>query len=176
MILTTFMMQPVTSSRSFAVMVFLPPDIWMPKPQRMAKMIRGRMARRDHSSIKSGLVKKLTIMSATPRVSPTSPSVTVYWPWTRGKMRQITYMMTAAMPAVTQKVATVTPMILPAFFMDSMLAMAEQMEQKTIGTTTQNIRLVKMVPSHARLPACSGHTQPNTQPAPMPSSMLVMKP
>ena len=82
----------------------------------------------------------------------------------------------AIVAAVVKNVATVTPMTLPAFFALGMLAMAEQMEQKTIGTTTQNIRLVKMVPSQLRLDACSGHSQPKTQPAPMPSSMLMMKP
>ena len=91
-------------------------------------------------------------------------------------MRQTMYMMMAAIPAVTQKVATVVPMILPAFLTESMLAMAEQMEQKTIGTTTQNIRFVKMVPSQARFPACSGKNQPNRQPAAIPASMLVIKP
>ena len=80
MIFTTFIMQPVRSSSSLAVMVFLPPDIWMPKPNKMAKTIRGRMAFRLHSSGKSGLVKKLMIISARPRVEPTVPSVISYLP------------------------------------------------------------------------------------------------
>ena len=75
MILNVFMMQFVTSSRSFAVFVSAPPAIWMPKPKRIAATMSGRMARRLQSSVKSGFVKKLMIMSATPSVPPTSPSI-----------------------------------------------------------------------------------------------------
>ena len=174
MSLTTFMMQLVISASSLAVMVFLPPAIWMPKPHRTAKTIRGRMALRLHSSTKSGLVKKLIIMSATPRVSPTSPAVASYWPCTRGKMRQTMYMMMAAMPAVTRKVTTVVPMILPAFFAFSILAMAEAMEQKTMGTTIQNIRLINTVPSGSSAVA-PGQTAPVIQPATMPTSIHRIK-
>ena len=74
---TVFMMQPVISSSSCAVFVSGPPFIWMPKPNSTAATISGRMALRLSSSMKSGLVKKLTIMSPKPSVSPTSPSVMV---------------------------------------------------------------------------------------------------
>ena len=102
-------------------------------------------------------------------------------------MRQTTYMMMAAMPAVTMKVLTVTPMILPAFFMESMLAMAEAMEQNTMGTTMQNIRLMNTVPRGSRirapgsrmLPSASltaGKMAPTIQPATIPASMKIRKP
>ena len=74
---TVFMMQPVMSSRSFAVLVSGPPFIWMPKPKMTAATISGRMALRLSSSVKSGLVKKFTIISPKPSVSPISPSVMV---------------------------------------------------------------------------------------------------
>ena len=74
---TVFMMQPVMSSSNCAVLVSGPPFIWTPKPKMTAAMISGRMALRLSSSMKSGLVKKLTIMSPKPSVSPISPSVMV---------------------------------------------------------------------------------------------------
>ena len=102
-------------------------------------------------------------------------------------MRQTTYMITAAMAAVIIKVATVTPMILPAFFMESMLAMAEAMEQNTMGTTMQNIRLMNTVPRGSSTLApgsmispwasfTAGHTAPTMQPPMMPISMQIIKP
>ena len=45
-----------------------------------------------------------------------------------------------------ENVAMVTPLILPARLTLFMLAMAEAMEQNTIGTTTQNIMLMNSVP------------------------------
>ena len=56
-------------------------------------------------------------------------------------------MMTEAMIVVTMKVRTVVPISLPARLALFMLAMAEEMEKKTIGTTTQNIMLMNSVPS-----------------------------
>lgn len=47
----------------------------------------------------------------------------------------------------------VTPMILPARLTLFMLAMAEAMEQNTIGTTTQNIMLMNSVPEEFDLAA-----------------------
>ena len=75
------------------------------------------------------------------------------------------------MAAVTRKVATVTPMILPARLTLFMLAMAEAMEQNTIGTTTQNIRLMNSVPRNSIFPPKPGASQPTRQPATMPPSM-----
>ena len=86
----------------------------------------------------------------------------------------MTYMIRAAMAAVVQKVATVMPMILPAFFMDSMLAMAEAMEQKTMGTTMQNIRLMNTVPRGSRTVAPGFTTSPAASPImeePIPSAI-----
>jgi len=95
------------------------------------------------------------------------------------------YMMMAAMPAVTQKETTVTPIILPAFFMESMLAIAEAMEQKTMGTTTQNIRLINTVPKGSSTVApgftttspslTMGNKAPTIQPAMTPASIMMMK-
>ena len=85
------------------------------------------------------------------------------------------YIITAATAAVQKKVTTVTPMTLPARSALGILAMALQMEQNTMGTTRQNIRLVKMVPRGARLAADWGHSRPTTQPPTMPASIHRMK-
>ena len=77
------------------------------------------------------------------------------------------------MAAVIRKVATVMPMILPARRMPFMLAMADEIEQNTIGTTTQNIMFMNTVPSGSRAVA-PGHTAPTMQPATMPTSMEIM--
>ena len=92
--------------------------------------------------------------------------------------------MMEAMAAVTRKVATVVPRTLPALRISPMLAMAEAMEQKTIGTTTQNIRLMNTVPSGSSTVApalttspstvTTGHSQPTMQPATIPTSMESM--
>ena len=89
--------------------------------------------------------------------------------------------MTEAMAAVTRKVATVVPRTLPALRISPILAMAEAMEQNTIGTTTQNIRLINTVPSGSSTVApalttspstvTTGHSQPTMQPATIPTSM-----
>ena len=68
MILTAFMMQLVRSSSSWAVLVLGPPLSWTPKPKITAMTIRGRMALRLSRPEKSETVKKLTTMSARPRV------------------------------------------------------------------------------------------------------------
>ena len=147
----------------------------------------GRMALRLNSSVKSGFVKKLTIMSATPSVPPTSPSIIAYSPVTGGMSRTVTYMMTAAMAAVVRKVAMVTHMILPARFALCMLAMEEEMEQNTVGTAMQNIRFRKTVPSGSRTVApltitspdaslTAGQIAPTTQPATMPVSIRIRNP
>ena len=67
MILTVFMRALVISARPFAVRVSGPPLSCTPKPNRMAKMMSGRIALRLKSSLKSGFVKKFTIISAKPR-------------------------------------------------------------------------------------------------------------
>ena len=85
-------------------------------------------------------------------------------------------MITAAMPAVTKKVARVTPMTLPAFLAPGILAMAEAIEQNTMGTTAQNMRLVKMVPSGSSAGAAWGNTRPVMQPATMPTSIQMRNP
>jgi hypothetical protein len=64
-----------------------------------------------------------------------------------------------------------------------MLAIAEAMEQNTIGTTTQNIRLMNTVPSGSRTVApeltvspstsTTGHSQPTIQPATIPTSIVI---
>ena len=187
MILKVFMMQLVMSSSSCAVLVCAPPAICTPKPKRTAATMSGRIALRLQSSVKSGFVKKLTIMSATPSVPPTSPSIIAYSPVTGGMSRTVTYMMTAAMAAVVRKVAMVTPMILPARFALCMLAMEEEMEQKTVGTAMQNIRFRKTVPSGSRTVApltmispsaslIAGQMAPTTQPAMMPISIRLRNP
>ena len=60
-------------------------------------------------------------------------------------------------------------------FLHQMFAMAEEMETNTIGTTTQNIMLMKIVPMGSSAVA-PGHTAPTTQPATMPMIMKIRKP
>ena len=79
------------------------------------------------------------------------------------------------MAAVTRNVAMVTPMILPARFTLFILAMAEAMEQNTIGTTTQNIILMNSVPRNLILPPKVGANAPR-QPATMPEIMKIRNP
>ena len=81
------------------------------------------------------------------------------------------YISTPAMAAVTRNVATVTPMILPARRALFILAMAEAIEQNTMGTTTQNIMLMNSVPRNSILPPKLGANAPTRQPATMPVSI-----
>ena len=83
------------------------------------------------------------------------------------------YMITAAMAAVQAKVTTVVPMTLPAFFALAIFATALEMEKNTIGTTTQNIMLMKMVPSGSSTVA-PGQSQPVIAPATMPRTIVSM--
>ena len=89
-----------------------------------------------------------------------------------GIRRTTMYMSSAATAAVHIKVMTVVPRTFPALFTLPILAMAEEMEQNTIGTTTQNIRFMKTVPSGSSAVA-PGQTAPVTQPATMPISMVM---
>ena len=146
----------------------------------------GKGAQEQIDRMDQAIVKN-TIMSATPSVPPTSPSISSYSPVTGGMSRTVTYMMTAAMAAGVRKVAMVTPMILPARFALCMLAMEEEMEQKTVGTAMQNIRFRKTVPSGSRTVApltmispsaslTAGQIAPTTQPATMPVSIRIRNP
>ncbi len=63
MSLITFISAWVISFRSPASLVSGPPHICTPKPKKMPAMMSWRMERRLHSSGKSGLVKKPTIMA-----------------------------------------------------------------------------------------------------------------
>lgn len=63
---------------------------------------------------------------------------------------------------VTTKVSTVTPMMRPARRTLRIPAMAPAMEENTSGTTTQNMRLMKICPSGRTVPAAAGHSQPVT--------------
>ena len=110
-----------------------------------------------------------------------------YSPLTKGTSRTTPYISTDAIAAVTKNTATVMPMIRPALPADSIFAMAEQMEQNTMGTTTQNIRLINTVPNGSSTVApartvspapsfTTGKIAPTTQPAPMPKSISSRKP
>ena len=166
-----FIRQAFTSASIFAVAHSRPPFSWTPKPNRIAATISGRIALRLNSSVKSGLVKKLMIRVGT-LISVASAVSTASKPCgTMGTRRTMIYMMTAAMPAVQRKVSTVVPMTLPAFLALVMLATALEIEKNTIGTTTQNIMLMKMVPSGSRQVA-PGHTAPTIAPATMPRTIV----
>ena len=80
------------------------------------------------------------------------------------------------MAAVTRNVAMVTPMIFPARRIPFMLAMAEAMEQNTMGTATQNIILMNSVPRNLILPPKVGANAPTRQPATMPEIMKIRNP
>ncbi len=81
-------------------------------------------------------------------------------------------MMTEAMMVVHMKVSTVLPISLPARLALFIFAMDEEMEKKTIGTTTQNIILMNSVPSGSSTPA-PGQAKPTMMPATMP--MIILK-
>lgn len=76
-------------------------------------------------------------------------------------------MMTEAMIVVHMKVTTVVPISLPARLTLFMFAIEDEIEKKTIGTTTQNIMLMNSVPSGSSAPAPS-QTKPTTMPSTMP--------
>ena len=84
-------------------------------------------------------------------------------------------MMTEAISPVTTKTRSVVPMIFPARLGLFIQAMEPASEQKTSGTTMQNMRLMKMAPSGARLVA-PGHSAPSTHPSTMASSIALRKP
>ena len=99
----------------------------------------------------------------------------------------MTYMMTAAIAAVTKNVPIVMPMTLPARLALDMFAIADAIEQKTMGTTTQNMRLTKTVPMGSRTVAplemtspdaslTTGLSAPTTQPPMIPASMNIINP
>ena len=99
----------------------------------------------------------------------------------------MTYMITAAIAAVTKNVPTVRPMTLPARFALDMFAIADAIEQNTMGTTTQNMRFMKTVPIGSRTVAplsmispdaslTTGLSAPTIQPPTIPASMNTIKP
>ena len=78
-------------------------------------------------------------------------------------------------------------MILPARLALCMFAMADEIEQKTVGTAMQNIRFRKTVPSGSSTVApltrispeasfVAGQIAPTMQPATMPISMQIRNP
>ena len=77
---------------------------------------------------------------------------------------------------VTTKVSTVMPIMRPARRTLRIPAMAPAMEENTSGTTTQNMRLIKICPSGRRAPAAAGHSQPVTPPVSMAASMAPRSP
>lgn len=98
--------------------------------------------------------------------------------------------MTAAMAAVTRNVAMVTPMILPARLALCIFAIADAIEQNTVGTAMQNIRFRNTVPSGSSTVAplttttvspsttslTAGQMAPTMQPATIPISIRIRKP
>ena len=76
-------------------------------------------------------------------------------------------MITEAMIVVHINVTTVVPISFPALRALFILAMEEEMEKKTIGTTTQNIMLINKVPSGSSAPA-PGHANPTIMPRTIP--------
>ena len=145
------------------------------------------MARRLRSPTKSSAVKKFTSSWDNDAYSPISPAgMSVQGARTGGKRRMSRYMIAAAMAPVTTKVPTVMPMIFPARARLRMLATALEMDAKTIGTTIQNMRLMKTVPrglstvapAWTTAPSASrvtGKSSPAIQPRTMAPSMTARK-
>ena len=135
------MIHLVKSASAFAVMVSGPPDICTPKPNRMEATISGSIARRESNSLKSGLVKKLTIRSPVEISVAFVVSVTISEtlnPCGTILMTETTiYIMMEAIAAVDKKVIIVVPITFPARESDFIFAIAEAMEAKTIGTTPE---------------------------------------
>ncbi|MPM85021.1 hypothetical protein SDC9_132098 [bioreactor metagenome] len=145
MILTTFIMQLDRSSRNLPTRQSGPPFIFTPKPKMIENTINGSMARRLNRPTKSSAVRKLTISSATLFCSSTVPAAISCQGTSTGGISFIsTIMMTAAMAPVITKAAMVVPIILPARLALFMLATAPEMDANTMGTTMQNIRLIKI--------------------------------
>ena len=103
------MMHSVRLSSSLATGLPFSPHICTAKPKITAATISGSIARRDQRFVKSGTVKKFTIMSAAD-TEPTSPVSAGYWPVTSGTTCTMAYMITAAIAAVTRNVTIVTPL------------------------------------------------------------------
>ena len=149
---------------------------FMPKPVSSEKTMSGSIARRESSAAKSSTVKKLTSSAARLACASTLPAeASVHGSGTGGQMCMNTSMTAAAISPVTMKTASVVPMILPARFGLFMQAMEPASEQNTSGTTMQNIRLMKIVPSGARQTA-PGQNAPRAQPSTMLSSIAPRKP
>ena len=84
-------------------------------------------------------------------------------------------MMTAANAPVTTNVTIVVVTIFPARLRLDMLAIALAMDEKTIGTTMQNMRLMNTVPSGSRHFA-PGQIAPSTHPRTIAESMMQRNP
>ena len=115
-------------------------------------------------------MKKLTISSDNPATSG-SPASNCGSIVNMGKNLTTAYIITLATAAVQVKVTSVIPSIFPALRGLAIFAIADDIEQKTMGTTTQNIIFTKRVPSGSRAVA-PGHTAPTMHPAAIPVSMV----
>ena len=69
----------------------------------------------------------------------------------------------------------VVPINFPARFTDFMFAIAEDMETNTMGTTTQNIMLIKTCPMGSSTVA-PGHRSPTMVPLTMPAIIRMTNP
>ena len=79
-----------------------------------------------------------------------------------------------AIAAVDKKVIIVVPITFPARESDFIFAIAEAMEAKTIGTTTQNMALIKSVPNGSKTVA-PGQRSPVAVPATIETIMQMTK-
>ena len=160
-------------------MVCRPPASWTPKPKMTAATISGSIARRDNSSTKSGFVKKLTTSSLMDTLLTSAADAAISLtekPTGTMSMQETTpYISSEAISAVTVNVVMVMPMTLPARPAEPILAIAEAMDTKTIGTTMQNIILMNRSPSGLR-PLASGQQSPTAVPDTMPISMKMTNP
>ena len=136
----------------------------------------GSIALRLRSPTKSLAVKKFTIISERDAYSPiSSDGRSVHGSNTGGKIFRITNIITAATAPVTTKVPTVVPIIFPARPLLLIPAIELEIEANTKGTTTQNIMLMKIVPSGLIAIPNDGANQPTIQPRIIAPSIIARK-
>ena len=99
----------------------------------------------------------------------------MWTPSAGGKSVTVTSISSAAIAPVTVKTRTRDFITLPRRSIDDIEATALHIVEKTSGTTTMNIALMKRSPSGLRMRALSPITAPITQPSAMAPSRMIGK-
>ena len=90
-------------------------------------------------------------------------------------MFTVTSINAAAIRPVSIKIITVDPKIFPNLFKSTILATADVIDMKTMGTTMVNIRLRKISPRGFRIVAFSPRAKPKNEPMIMPPRRIMGK-